>query len=175
MILPYIVKHEDNGNNSGIKVEDNNTTSTTTTTVESDFGMVFNFQLVFRYFMYFMNVYLESCDRVVLSSLGSGSGVPSDLIDSSGGVQPLMSNVLGGNTTGNKQSNTTSGNMDAQQQQQYMQQQSQIFVFSTSLANKSAESVLAGQYPTIIAYHCAQPRTKKFLEVYLQIHIDILI
>lgn len=76
-----------------------------------------------------------------------------------------MSNVLGGNATANKPSNTTSGNMDAQQQQQYMQQQSQIFVFSTSLANKSAESVISGQYSTIIAYHCAQPRTKKFLEV----------
>lgn len=95
--------------------------------------------------------------------MSSGSGGPSDLIDGPGGVQPLMSNVLGGNATSNKQSNTTSGNMD--QQQQYMQQQSQIFVFSTSLANKSAESVNSGQYPTIIAYHCAQPRTKKFLEV----------
>ncbi|XP_050530003.1 protein BCL9 homolog [Daktulosphaira vitifoliae] len=72
---------------------------------------------------------------------------------------------FGVNNTGNKPSNTAGGggNLDAQQQQ-YMQQQSQIFVFSTSLANKSAESVLAGQYPTIIAYHCAQPRTKKFLE-----------
>lgn len=98
--------------------------------------------------------------------MGGGGGGPSDLIDGPGGVQPLMSNVLGGNATGNKQSNATGGNMDAQQQQ-YMQQQSQIFVFSTSLANKSAESVLAGQYPTIIAYHCAQPRTKKFLEVRL--------
>jgi len=96
--------------------------------------------------------------------MNSGNGGPSDLIDGSGGVQPLMSNVLGGNATTNKQANT-SGNMDAQQQQQYMQQQSQIFVFSTSLANKSAESVISGQYPTIIAYHCAQPRTKKFLEV----------
>lgn len=109
-------------------------------------------------------IFLESCDRVVLSAINSGSGGPSDLMDGSGGVQPLMSNVLGGNVVG-KQSNTASGNMDAQQQQ-YMQQQSQIFVFSTSLANKSAESVIAGQYPTIIAYHCAQPRTKKFLEVY---------
>lgn len=94
-----------------------------------------------------------------------GSGGPSDLIDGPGGVQPLMSNVLNNSTTGNKQSNANNGNLDAQQQQ-YMQQQSQIFVFSTSLANKSAESVLAGQYPTIIAYHCAQPRTKKFLEVW---------
>lgn len=40
----YLVKHEDTGNNSGIKVEDNSTTSTTTTTVESDFGMSFNFK-----------------------------------------------------------------------------------------------------------------------------------
>jgi len=98
--------------------------------------------------------------------MNSGGGGPSDLIDGSGEVQPLMSNVLGGNGTGNKQSNASGGSMDAQQQQ-YMQQQSQIFVFSTSLANKSAESVIAGQYPTIIAYHCAQPRTKKFLEVWL--------
>lgn len=115
-------------------------------------------------------IFLESCDRV-LSSMNSGSGGPSDLIDGSGGVQPLMSNVLGGNVAGNKQSNTAGGNMDAQQQQ-YMQQQSQIFVFSTSLANKSAESVIAGQYPTIIAYHCAQPRTKKFLEVWYNLSIS---
>lgn len=87
-----------------------------------------------------------------------------------------MSNVLGGNATGNKQSNAGSGNMDAQQQQQYMQQQSQIFVFSTSLANKSAESVMSGQYSTIIAYHCSQPRTKKLLEVHLkQIKVQVYI
>lgn len=46
-----------------------------------------------------------------------------------------------------------------------MQQQSQIFVFSTNLANKAAEAVLQGQYASIISYHCAQPRTKKYLEV----------
>ena len=45
-----------------------------------------------------------------------------------------------------------------------MQQQSQIFVFSTNLANKAAESVLQGQFQTIIAFHCSQPGTKKFLE-----------
>ncbi|CAH1731902.1 unnamed protein product [Aphis gossypii] len=89
--------------------------------------------------------------------MNSRSGGPSDLIDGCGRVQPLMNNVLAPNVVGNKQSNTTSGNMDDQQQ-------SQIFVFSTSLANKSAESVLAGQYPNIIAYHCTQPQTKKFLE-----------
>ena len=50
-------------------------------------------------------------------------------------------------------------------QAQYMQQQSQIFVFSTNLANKAAETVLQGQFQTIIAFHCSQPGTKKFLEV----------
>lgn len=67
------------------------------------------------------------------------------------GVQPLPSNVI------NKQP----GTMEAQ----YMQQQSQLFVFSTALANKSAESVLRGEFPSIIAFHCAQPKTKKYLEV----------
>ncbi|KAI5738728.1 hypothetical protein M8J77_010472 [Diaphorina citri] len=65
-------------------------------------------------------------------------------------VQPLPSNVI------NKQP----GTMEAQ----YMQQQSQIFVFSTQLANKAADCVLGGQYPSIISYHCAQPKTKKYLE-----------
>ncbi|XP_053968023.1 protein BCL9 homolog isoform X3 [Anastrepha ludens] len=46
----------------------------------------------------------------------------------------------------------------------FMQQQNHIFVFSTQLANKGAESVLSGQFPTIIAYHCTQPATKNFLE-----------
>ncbi|KAI8116226.1 Protein BCL9 like protein [Lucilia cuprina] len=47
---------------------------------------------------------------------------------------------------------------------EYMQQQNHIFVFSTQLANKGAEAVLAGQFPTIIAYHCTQPATKSFFE-----------
>ncbi|KAF5274544.1 hypothetical protein FQA39_LY07156 [Lamprigera yunnana] len=66
------------------------------------------------------------------------------------GVQPLPSNII------NKQSS----NMEVQ----YMQQQSQIFVFSTMLANTGAEEVMQGRYPSIIAYHCAQPGTKKYLE-----------
>uniref|UniRef100_A0A1Y1M1J4 Uncharacterized protein n=1 Tax=Photinus pyralis TaxID=7054 RepID=A0A1Y1M1J4_PHOPY len=66
------------------------------------------------------------------------------------GVQQLPSNII------NKQSN----NMEVQ----YMQQQSQIFVFSTMLANTGAEEVIQGRYPSIIAYHCAQPGTKKYLE-----------
>ncbi|CAH0731581.1 unnamed protein product, partial [Brenthis ino] len=43
-------------------------------------------------------------------------------------------------------------------------EQSQIFVFSTLLANKGAEAVISGQHHSIIAYHCAQPGTKKYLE-----------
>lgn len=66
------------------------------------------------------------------------------------GVQPLASNVI------NKQANSM--------EVQYMQQQSQIFVFSTMLANSGADEVLQGRYPSIIAYHCAQPGTKKYLE-----------
>nr|CAI5831499.1 unnamed protein product [Callosobruchus analis] len=66
------------------------------------------------------------------------------------GVQPLASNVI------SKQPNSM--------EVHYMQQQSQIFVFSTMLANSGAEEVLQGRYPSIIAYHCAQPGTKKYLE-----------
>jgi len=60
---------------------------------------------------------------------------------------------------------------------QYMQQQSQIFVFSTQLANTGADAVLRGEYHSIIAYHFAQPATKKFLEVYytlLKVYYAIL-
>jgi len=56
---------------------------------------------------------------------------------------------------------TTTGTGEAQ----YMQQQSQIYVFSTTLANKGADAVLRGDYISIIAYHQAQPGTKKYLEV----------
>lgn len=69
---------------------------------------------------------------------------------SSDGVQPLVSNVI------NKQSS----NIEVH----YMQQQSQIFVFSTTWANSGANEVMQGHYPSIIAYHCAQPGTKKYLE-----------
>uniref|UniRef100_A0A1I8Q0S1 B-cell lymphoma 9 beta-catenin binding domain-containing protein n=1 Tax=Stomoxys calcitrans TaxID=35570 RepID=A0A1I8Q0S1_STOCA len=51
---------------------------------------------------------------------------------------------------------------------EYLQQQNHVFVFSTQLANKSAEAVITGQYPTIIAYHCMQPSTKLFLEDFLK-------
>lgn len=93
-----------------------------------------------------------------------GSKLPQDAFSCSGvpgpvpahpappdGVQPLASNII------NKQSSSV--------EVQYMQQQSQIFVFSTQLANKGADAVYQGHYPSIIAYHCAQPGTKKYLEV----------
>ncbi|KAG5681296.1 hypothetical protein PVAND_010747 [Polypedilum vanderplanki] len=78
----------------------------------------------------------------------SGSNRPMIPQSSPERIQPLPSNII------NKQSNS----MD------YMQQQSQIFVFSTALANKGAEAVRSGQFSTIIAYHCAQPETRKFLQ-----------
>ncbi|XP_063990917.1 protein BCL9 homolog isoform X1 [Diachasmimorpha longicaudata] len=68
-------------------------------------------------------------------------------------IQPLVSNVLGKQMGGGSCGEA-----------QYMQQQSQIFVFSTQWANKGAEAVLQGQFPSIVAYHCSQPQTKKYLE-----------
>ncbi|XP_073844371.1 protein BCL9 homolog [Musca autumnalis] len=50
----------------------------------------------------------------------------------------------------------------------YLQHQNHVFVFSTQLANKGAEAVVSGQFPTIIAYHCMQPSTKLFLEDFLK-------
>ncbi|XP_076371210.1 uncharacterized protein LOC143257025 isoform X2 [Tachypleus tridentatus] len=49
---------------------------------------------------------------------------------------------------------------------QYLQQQSHIFVFSTNRANKAADAVLSGQFPSMIAFHCSQPGTKRFLEMH---------
>lgn len=47
---------------------------------------------------------------------------------------------------------------------QYMQQQSQIFVFTTNLANQAAEAVTSGGIQSIIAFHCNQPGTRAILE-----------
>ena len=51
---------------------------------------------------------------------------------------------------------------------QYMQQQSQIFVFSTKLANNAADAVYNGHCPSIIGFHMSQAATRKFLEVMMQ-------
>ena len=48
----------------------------------------------------------------------------------------------------------------------FMQQQSQIFVFSTGLANKAADMVQQGLYKSMLGYHMDQPNTKKFLQVF---------
>lgn len=86
-----------------------------------------------------------------MGGMGMGPGGPAQLMPPQQQMQqPPVKPQPGGNST-----------IDAQ----YMQQQSQIFVFSTNLANKAAESVLQGQFQTIVAYHCSQPGTKKILEV----------
>ena len=46
-----------------------------------------------------------------------------------------------------------------------MQQSSQIFVFSTEWANRSAIAVQESSAPTIISWHESQLETKKQLEV----------
>ncbi|XP_020809890.1 protein BCL9 homolog [Drosophila serrata] len=97
----------------------------------------------------------ESLSNTPISSilaLGSGVGV---------GPGPGSGTVPGG-VPGNMTANTSSGGSN--NCLDYMQQQNHIFVFSTQLANKGAESVLSGQFQTIIAYHCTQPATKNFLE-----------
>ena len=48
---------------------------------------------------------------------------------------------------------------------QLIQQQSEIFVFSTQLANDAAEAVHSGQYKNLLSFHMDQPATKKFLQV----------
>lgn len=66
---------------------------------------------------------------------------------------PIASNVMGSKSCG------SNGGVE------YMQTQNHIFVFSTALANKGADAVMNGHFPSIVAYHCAQPRTKEFLKV----------
>lgn len=46
-----------------------------------------------------------------------------------------------------------------------VQQQSEIFVFTTQLANEAAQAVQNGQYKNILSYHMDQPNTKSFLQV----------
>jgi len=51
----------------------------------------------------------------------------------------------------------------------FMPQQSQVFVFSTSMANQAAEAVERGLCRTIIDFHIEQPRTRQFLQVSLYV------
>lgn len=95
---------------------------------------------------------IPSMDQVSNRMAGDGnSPTESNSGNSNAGGQPVPSNVM------TKQSGGSG--------MEYMQTQNHIFVFSTNLANKSAEAVVARQYASIIAYHCAQPGSKKFLEV----------
>ncbi|KAJ6642422.1 Protein BCL9 like, partial [Pseudolycoriella hygida] len=81
------------------------------------------------------------------------------------GNSPADSNLGNTNATGQPGQPVPSNVMSKQSGgMEYMQTQNHIFVFSTSLANKSAEAVMTRQYASIIAYHCAQPGSKKFLE-----------
>jgi len=47
----------------------------------------------------------------------------------------------------------------------FMPQQSQVFVFSTAMANRAAEAVERGLCRSIIDFHVEQPRTRQFLQV----------
>lgn len=81
------------------------------------------------------------------------------------GNSPTESSSGNGNTGGQSVPSNVMAKQSGGSGMEYMQTQNHIFVFSTSLANKSAEAVMTRQYASIIAYHCAQPGSKKFLEV----------
>lgn len=81
------------------------------------------------------------------------------------GGQPLPSNVMNKQSGGSGNSGGGGGGG-----MEYMQTQNHIFVFSTSLANKSAEAVMNRVFPSIIAYHCAQPESKNFLKVRIRLN-----
>lgn len=53
----------------------------------------------------------------------------------------------------------------------FMQQHSQIFVFTTQLANQAADAVLQRKHTNILAYHMDQPSTKKFLQVVIYLYV----
>lgn len=54
---------------------------------------------------------------------------------------------------------------------QFLQQQSQIFVFSTRMANDAADQVMCGKYKNILNFHMDQADTQKFLQVILFLHL----
>lgn len=102
-----------------------------------------------------MSLFVFLCSHALINQVVLFAVDYSGNVITADSIQPLVSNVVG------KQMGTSTSSGEAQ----YMQQQSQIFVFSTALANKAAETVLRGEYTSILAYHCAQPGTKKYLEV----------
>lgn len=105
------------------------------------------------------NVLVNTLDTDRISEASSSSSGTTNGPGHSHGGHCLGVNSAASSGTGSFiNSNTLGSCLD------YMQQQNHIFVFSTQLANKGAESVLSGQFQTIIAYHCTQPATKSFLE-----------
>lgn len=96
---------------------------------------------------------IPSMDQVSNRMSGDGNSPTENSSGNTNTSQPIPSNVMGKQSGGSGM--------------EYNQTQNHIFVFSTSLANKSAEAVMTRQYSSIIAYHCAQPRSKEFLKVSL--------
>lgn len=96
----------------------------------------------------------ESNNPTLLTSNTNTSFIGNNINNTNGPPQ-------GGGGTNVLSAGGTSGSSNCME---YMQQQNHIFVFSTQLANKGADAVLGGQFPTIIAYHCTQPATKSFFE-----------
>ncbi len=96
------------------------------------------------------------------SSMSPHPGGPGDYCGPHGPHGPPM---MGGYPPPPSQGPTLRKEQPSTLEAQYMQQQSQIFVFSTQLANKGADAVFSGNYPSIIAFHTSHPATRKFLEV----------
>lgn len=82
--------------------------------------------------------------------------------------QPIVSSPQGASVSSSSKtvmSNTTSMAHSMASDSHFLQQQSQIFVFSTRMANDAAELVMAGKYKNILNFHTDQPETQNFLQV----------
>ena len=98
----------------------------------------------------------------------NSQGNPLDGNPMAGGGNPLPPGAIPNNSMAGGGGQPGSGQMTPMDGH-FLQQQSQIFVFSTSLANKAAESVRVGMHKTIRDFHLDQEGTKKFLEVVLSL------
>lgn len=81
--------------------------------------------------------------------------------------QPIVSSPQGASVSSTSKtvmSNTTSMAHSMSSDSHFLQQQSQIFVFSTRMANDAAELVMAGKYKNILNFHTDQPETQNFLQ-----------
>lgn len=89
-------------------------------------------------------------------NMGPGMGMgPSPMGPGGGPGGPMQGMTPNGPMVPNPQVSDT----------QLIQQQSEIFVFTTQLANDAAEAVHSGQYKNLLSFHMDQPATKKFLQV----------